>query len=66
MLFRLASLQREDFILKREVKGPKASTQSMVVDLHPLIIEYINLFQSNWVQWGVQDNVHAFNESHPS
>lgn len=63
---RLTTLERKDFILKREPKGPTASTQSTVVDLYPLIIEYITLFQSKWVQWGVQDNVHAFKEKHPT
>lgn len=66
VLPRLTTLERKDFILKREPKGPTASTQSTVVDLYPLIIEYITLFQSKWVQWGVQDNVHAFKEKHPT
>lgn len=37
-----------------------------MVDLHPLVIEYIYLFQDKWQQWGVQHIVLAFKQRHPA
>lgn len=69
---RLTKLPRETFKLKQELAqedvGPTVTIliENQLVDLHPLVIEYIDLFQNKWEQWGVQPNVLAFKESHPS
>lgn len=52
---RLNALPPEAFILRRG---------QTLVDLYPLINDYIKLFENDWQKWGVQQIVLSFQQRH--